>query len=753
MDTTYSYLEELNEIQRAAVVATEGPVLVVAGPGSGKTRVLTYRIAHLIRTGVAPWQILALTFTNKAAREMKGRIENVVGSKANRVYAGTFHSIFARILRSEADKIGYPNNFTIYDTDDSKSLISDIVKSMKLDKNVYKVNGIRARISSAKSNVITPKAYAQSEELLAQDQMNKMPYIYQIYEKYTKRCFRAGAMDFDDLLLLFFKLLYQNPDEVRQKYQGIFRYILVDEFQDTNYLQYAIVKLLVDYHGSPRNICIVGDDAQSIYSFRGATIENILQFEKDFPELQVFKLEQNYRSTHHIVQAANQVITYNKKQIKKEIWTDQMDGEKIKLIKAMTDGEEGRRVADTILEQKNRSHLRNLDIAILYRTNAQSRVFEEYLRRYNLKYRVFGGLSFYQRKEVKDLIAYMRACTNFQDDEAIKRIINYPKRGIGKTTISKISDFSEAHDISFWEAMGQVRLTARTTKLLKDFAGKILSFRKKSESYDAYETAMFIAKSSGMYKSLKDDNSVEGLSRFENLNALLDGVKEFIENDEVQNDVITEDKSLSSYLQNIALLTDLDDESKDDDYITLMSIHSAKGLEFKSVFVVGLEENLFPSYMSLSNMEQLDEERRLFYVAITRAERFLTLTYANSRYQYGQMRFNDPSRFLEEIPQEHFDSNIHLAKKPQFGTPKILGNFKALQNAKNMPDKIAATDFVPSNSKDIEVGQFVLHRKFGKGEVINIDGAKGNQVATIHFEGIDNPQRRIMLRFAKLQIL
>ena len=753
MDTAPTYLEELNDVQRDAVMTLDGPVLVVAGPGSGKTRVLTFRIAHLIRSGVAPWEILALTFTNKAAREMKSRIEKVVGNKANYVMAGTFHSIFARILRKEAPKIGYPNDFTIYDTDDAKSLLKEIIKLMNLDNTVYKVGAVLSRISSAKSNLITPKAYAQSEELLQQDRMNKMPYVYQIYAKYVKRCEKAGAMDFDDLLLLFFKLLYKNPDGVRQDYQQKFRYVLVDEFQDTNYLQYAIMKLLVDYHGSPQNICVVGDDAQSIYSFRGATIENILQFERDFPSLKVFKLEQNYRSTRHIVQAANQVITHNKKQIKKKIWTDLIEGEKIRLIKGMTDGEEGRRVADSIVEQKTRYHIKNLEIAILYRTNAQSRVFEEYLRRYNLKYRVFGGLSFYQRKEVKDMIAYMRAATNSKDDEAFKRIINYPKRGIGKATIDKISAMADANDISFWDAMGQITLTKRTNSLLLAFRTMIASFNKKAQSADAYDAAMHIAKASGLYKILKSDPTVEGIGRFENFNSLLDGVKEFIDNDEVQNGVIETDKSLGTYLQNIALLTDLDDEKEEDDYITMMSIHSAKGLEFKSVFVVGLEENLFPSYMSLTMPDQIDEERRLFYVAITRAERFLTLSYANSRYQFGQMRFNDPSRFLEEIPQDSIESfGVTIKKKPDFGTPKIIGNFKKPMQARNMPDKIAASDFHPSPTSDIKEGVTVLHRKFGKGTVEMVDGHQNNLLATINFEGIDTP-KRIALKYAKLQVL
>jgi len=473
-----SYLNELNAVQHEAVTTTNGPVMVIAGPGSGKTRVLTYRIAHLIQSGVPPWQILALTFTNKAAREMKERIESVVGQSAYKVWAGTFHSLFARILRIEAHKIGFPNDFSIYDTDDSKSLIREIIKTMSLDPKAYNVGAIRSRISSAKSNLITPKMYMVNEELMAHDKMNRRPMIFKIYEKYVARCQRAGAMDFDDLLLQMFKLLYQNPENVREKYQSQFQYILVDEFQDTNFLQYEILKLFAIYNNSPQNICIVGDDAQSIYSFRGATIENILQFEQDFPEVQTFKLEQNYRSTSYIVKAANEVITYNKRQIKKEIWTERSDGQKIKLIKAMSDNEEGRRVADSIIEQKNRFSLANNDIAILYRTNAQSRVFEENLRRYNIAYKIYGGQSFYQRKEVKDILAYLRMAVNSKDDEALKRAINYPKRGIGQSTIGKLTQLAEDNELSMWQCLNTIQLSARA----KNSVGKFVDIVKSSQN-------------------------------------------------------------------------------------------------------------------------------------------------------------------------------------------------------------------------------------------------------------------------------
>jgi DNA helicase-2/ATP-dependent DNA helicase PcrA len=748
-----SYLQELNDIQRKAVTTTDGPVMVIAGPGSGKTRVLTYRIAHLLRSGVAPWQILALTFTNKAAREMKDRIEKVAGQDAYRVWAGTFHSIFAKILRVEAHRIGYPNDFSIYDTDDSKSLLREIIKSLSLDKKVYNVGAIRSRISGAKSNLITPKMYSANAELLEQDRMNRRPMVYKIYEKYVARCQRSGAMDFDDLLLQMFRLLYQNPDGVREKYQQQFNYILVDEFQDTNFLQYEILKLLSLYEGSNHNICIVGDDAQSIYSFRGATIENILQFEHDFPEVQTFKLEQNYRSTHHIVKAANDVITYNKRQIKKEIWTDKLSGNKIKLIKGMTDTEEGRMIANAIIEQKNRYSLANREIAILYRTNAQSRVFEEHLRRHNIAYRIYGGLSFYQRKEVKDVLAYLRLAVNTRDDEALKRVINYPKRGIGQTTINKLAQLADDNEISMWQCLSQIELSARAKNSVGKFVSIIKAAQKKAATEDAYKTALFTVKRSGIIDLLKAENSMESQNRLENINALLDGIQEFVEDDVLDEgeDINKQERSLSNFLQTISLMTDQDEDKIETDSVTLLSVHAAKGLEFRSVFVVGLEENLFPSYMSLSSPDQLDEERRLFYVAITRAEELLTLSYANSRYQYGQMRYNDPSRFLEEISDDNIDTDISYKAKPKFGTPKILGNFKKLPTQKQPSLAINSKDFKPNPSHEVQAGQKVLHLKFGVGLVKSIDERR---VATIHFEDLsENAEKRIMLNYARLQII
>lgn len=753
--TQMDYLKELNEPQHGAVTTIEGPVMVIAGPGSGKTRVLTFRIAYLIESGVAPWNILALTFTNKAAKEMKGRIAKVVGDKANSVWAGTFHSIFARILRSEATKIGYPSDFTIYDTDDSKSVIKEIVKTMGLDPKVYKPGPIKNRISSAKSNLITYKAYAKNLELIEKDKFSKLPMMFKIYERYVRRLEKSGAMDFDDLLLMMFRLLYQNPENVLEKYRKKFTHLLVDEFQDTNTLQYAILKLLVKYPNSKENICIVGDDAQSIYAFRGATITNILNFKKEFKNLKTFKLEQNYRSTNHIVEAANDVINWNKNQIDKKIWTEKDGGNKIKVIRALSDTEEGRKIVDLILEQKNRNHLANKEIAILYRTNAQSRVFEEYLRRKNVNYKIFGGLSFYQRKEVKDLLAYLRLAVNPNDGEAFKRAVNFPKRGIGKTTIDKLAQHAAVNDISIWESLGQVPLSTRATGLLNDFKRLVANFANYSADHTAYQSVIHIYKKSGLHKLLQSDTSIEGVNRMENINALLDGVQEFTEADEVSEE-FSEDKSLSAYLQNIALLTDFDSSEDDTNYVTLMSVHAAKGLEYKSIFVVGLEENLFPSFMSKDSAAAIDEERRLFYVAITRAEEFLTLSYANSRYQYGQMRANEVSRFLGEIGSQHIDSTFELpSQKEAFvGASRsgVQGSFTRPANNMNLP-KVDMANFRPSPSSQIEVGKTVRHLKFGDGKVVSVDGANNSRVATIMFENIDNPKRRIMLKFAKIMVL
>jgi DNA helicase-2/ATP-dependent DNA helicase PcrA len=748
------YLDELNDIQRQAVTTTKGPVMVIAGPGSGKTRVLTYRIAHLINSGVAPWEILTLTFTNKAAKEMKERISKVVGPRGNSVWAGTFHSVFARILRVEADKIGFPTSFTIYDTDDAKSLLKNIVKEKNLDPKQYPPNVLYTRISSAKSNLITPKAYEAHKTLRDQDRMAKRPHIHAIYTTYMARCKKAGAMDFDDLLYQMFYLLHSNPDNIVEKYRQKFKYILVDEFQDTNQLQYGIIRKLVNYPKSEQNLCVVGDDAQSIYAFRGATIQNILDFEKDYKALQVFKLEQNYRSTDHIVQAANNIILNNRKQIQKKIWSDKGEGEKIKVLQTVTDKEEGKKVVDTIMEQKMRDHLSNNAIAILYRTNAQSRIFEEALRRQNVKYKVFGGLSFYQRKEVKDLIAYLRVVVNENDDEALRRIINSPVRGIGKSSIEKIGANAAANDKTFWEVLKTYQGTPRTATAIRAFVFMIESFRKKLDTKDAYWLAAHIFEKSKMETSLKKDTTVQGLSRLENVTNLLDGVKDFVENDELIDDATLPDKKLSTYLQTIALHTSADDDKDDTDKVTLMSVHSAKGLEFKSVFVVGLEENLFPSFMATKDgPEAVDEERRLFYVAVTRAERFLTLSYTGSRYKFGKLDSSiSPSRFLSEINDQHInyvgalrgnsydtsDRSVSERRTPRYAPAK-----KAVS--------IEVPPFTPVAPGLIREGLTVLHQRFGKGTVEKLSGAASNKIAIIQFDAVG--EKRIMLKFAKLGIV
>ncbi len=748
-----SYLNELNEIQRAAVTTTEGPVLVVAGPGSGKTRVLTYRIAHLIESGVAPWEILALTFTNKAAREMKDRIERVVGNRAQRVWAGTFHSIFARILRGEAERIGYTSNFTIYDSDDSKSLIKNIVKEMSLAKEVYNENGILMRISSAKSNLVSPIAYAQNAEFMEQDRATKRPFLHKIYAEYVIRCKRAGAMDFDDLLYQLYILLHQNPD-LADKYRARFKYLLVDEFQDTNFLQYSIVKKLIVYPESPKNVCVVGDDAQSIYAFRGATIENILDFQKDFKDLQTFKLEQNYRSTHHIVEAANEVIGHNRRQIKKTIWTDKLAEQRIKLLKTQSDQEEAKRVADLILEQKNRYHLKNKDFAILYRTNAQSRPFEESLRRLNLPYRVFGGMSFYQRKEVKDIIAYLRLVTNQNDDEALRRIINYPRRGIGDSTVEKIAKLAAEKGQTLWAVLPQYQGTTRETTAINNFVAMMRAFMDRAKKANAAEITNYIVKQAGIMELLKQDTSLEGIGRLDNVQSLLDAITEFVDNDELTDEIVVPDKSLSTYLQNIALVSDADNSDPSADVVTLMSVHSAKGLEYVSVIVAGLEDDLFPSFMSKDTPDGMDEERRLFYVAITRAEKYLTLTYATSRYRHGQMKFGDASRFLAEINPEHIDglSGLDTTKKVVIvERSKVSGNF-ARPAARAVEPKMNPDDFKPDAPEKIKEGMTIMHLRFGEGKVTAIEGGKDNVIASIQFKETGET-KKIALKFAKLQIL
>lgn len=751
------FLKELNPIQKKAVAQIEGPVMVIAGPGSGKTRVLTYRIAYMIQQGIPPQEILALTFTNKAAREMKDRIETVLQGNVKGLWAGTFHSLFARILRMEANHIGYPTNFTIYDTDDSRSLIRSIVREMNLSADSYPANQVLSRISSFKSNLVTPKLYERNEKLMKSDRIANRQEFHTIYSRYVARCKQAGAMDFDDLLFRLYEL-FQNK-EVLQKYQKRFKYILVDEFQDTNFLQYAIIRKLTKYEGSPENICIVGDDAQSIYAFRGATIDNILDFEQDFKQVKVHKLEQNYRSTPYIVAAANEVIERNKRQIKKKIWTQEAEGQKIKVVKTVSDSEEGKRIADLILEYKNRHHVENQEMAILYRTNAQSRIFEDYLRRYNIPYRIYGGLSFYQRKEIKDIMAYLRLVINPSDEEAFKRVVNYPKRGIGDATIAQLTEYQRKENIDIFTAAKKAPLSGRARTQLNKFLHIIESGIQKNETGNAYETADYIANASGIIKTFKDENTVESLNRIENIEALLNGIKDFVDEDEMTDldtDMI-EDRTLATYIQHIALLTDQDRDQNETDQITLMSVHAAKGLEFDAIFVVGLEEKLFPSFMAMESDKDIDEERRLFYVAITRARKHLVLSFASSRYRYGKLVYNRPSRFLEEISEANYENPSLVFGRPVSGDSPV-GARTPIRGASLRRKKTAAptpppADFKAANADDIREGMEVLHLKFGKGKVLKIDGRNESRVATIYFGDIDNPQRRIMLRFAKLHIL
>lgn len=755
-----SYLDGLNDVQRQAVSHGEGPVLVIAGPGSGKTRVLTYRIAYLIESGVNPDSILALTFTNKAAREMKERITKVIGERGNRVWAGTFHSIFARILRSEATKIGFPSDFSIYDSSDTKSALTEIIKAQGLDSKVYAANVVHNRISLSKNNLISPEKYAQDSARLMEDKRQQMPYIYKIYDLYQKKLQRAGAMDFDDLLFQMHRLLAANPEGVTDKYRRRFQHVLVDEFQDTNQLQYGIIQLLVHYPGSPNNIYTVGDDAQSIYAFRGATIQNILDFEKDYPNLVVYKLEQNYRSTHFIVQAANDVIAHNRRQLKKKIFTDKGKGEPIRILRAATETEEAKQVVETILEQKNRFHLENDDFAILYRINAQSRVFEESLKYHRIPYKIYGGLSFYDRKEVKDVLGYLRVLLNPNDEEALKRVINYPARGIGDTTLERLQQISANESCSLWEAMQRCHLyepLKNAVKYVKGFVQLIETLRGRVESENAYDVAERTVRMAGILEDLKKDETAEGKSRVENVQELLDGIKAFVDNDELgEQQTYIGDKSLTSYVQNVILLTDLTAGEENTSRVKLMSVHAAKGLEFKSVFITGMEENLFPSAMALreNNAAAVEEERRLFYVAITRAEQLLTLTYASGRYQFGKMVYNNTSRFLEEVPSDCLDIS-KLSKTATVGNAGAnrIAAMRPLPQ-QNRPMNTPTTklaNFVASPTSKIVAGAKVLHERFGAGKVISIEGKDPEKIATVLFDEVG--EKRIMLKFAKLQVL
>ena len=763
-------LEGLNDAQRAAAGHIEGPMMVVAGAGSGKTRVLTHRIAHLIDQGVDPFSILALTFTNKAAREMKGRIGQIVGeADARNIWMGTFHSVFARILRIESERINYPSNFTIYDTQDSRSVIKDVIKGLGLDDKLYKPNSIHGRISGAKNNLIGPQDYAANPDIMGEDQQAGRPRIAEIYAGYNLRLQRSGAMDFDDLLFKTNVLLRDFPD-LLHKYQQKFAFILVDEYQDTNFAQYLIIRQL----GAAReNVCVVGDDAQSIYSFRGANIQNILNFQRDYPDCVVYKLEQNYRSTKTIVEAANTVIAKNQDQIRKEVWTGNADGDKIDVHRALSDNDEGSHVADGILTTRSREQARHQDFAILYRTNAQSRAFEEQLRKRNIPYRIYGGLSFYQRKEIKDLIAYFRLTANPADDESFKRVVNYPARGIGKTTMDRLTVAAANHECALWDVLQDPLKKPEDLKgaawgKLQDFATMISGFATRLETASAFDLGHHIAQHTALLRELHKDKTPEGVARYENVEELLAGMKEFSEAvDPANPDAL---RTMGDFLVDVALLTDADQDDGDDDKVSLMTIHAAKGLEFPYIYVVGLEENLFPSQMALNTREELEEERRLFYVALTRAEKRATLSYALTRYRWGQLIQNEPSRFIEEIDEQYLNLPTVSARRPEpfdfntartsfykpmpsgsgprTTTPPKPGMKKVSASA---PGAAAESGVAPTASGGIAPGVEVKHARFGKGKVLKLEGEEPNVKATVFFPSAG--QKQLLLKFAKLEVL
>lgn len=776
-----TYLSQLNEAQLEPTIQKDGPMIIIAGAGSGKTRVLTYRIAYLMSEGIDPFNILSLTFTNKAAREMKDRIAKIVGnSEAKNLWMGTFHSVFAKILRIEADKLGYPANFTIYDTQDSDRLIASIIKEMDLDKDIYKYKQVRSRISSYKNSLITVRAYFQNPELIEADTMARRPRLGDIYKEYVERCFKAGAMDFDDLLLKTNELLTRFP-EVLMKYQNRFKYILVDEYQDTNHSQYLIVRALSDKF---QNICVVGDDAQSIYAFRGANINNILNFQKDYDDVKVFRLEQNYRSTKNIVNAANSIIDKNQTKLDKVVWTANEEGNKIIVNRSLTDGDEGRFVASTIWENKMQHQLKDSDFAVLYRTNAQSRAIEDALRKRDIPYRIYGGLSFYQRKEIKDVLAYLRLVINPADEEALKRVINFPGRGIGDTTIDKLVVAANSYKRSIFEVMKHidktnVNINSGTKAKLQDFVTMIESYQVLNQTADVFELAEHVTRTSGLIREFKKDGTPEGVTRMENIEELLNGMKDFVEG---QKEVADTTGSLTEFLEDVALSTDADADKGDPNHVALMTIHLAKGLEFPYVFIVGLEEDLFPSAMSMGTRSELEEERRLFYVALTRAEKQAYLTYALSRYRWGKLVDSEPSRFIEEIDAQYLDVVTPIEERrfnPMldvdiFGDvePQNTMRFKPAKQAvfkkgpasKEEPIKNQIT--TPKNLKPVTasgsenvnlfdsklaVGNVVKHMRFGTGEVVKIEGTGADVKAEINFQ--HGGVKKLLLRFAKLEVI
>ena len=743
------YLSQLNESQKLPTVHKNGPVMVIAGAGSGKTRVLTYRIAYLMEMGVDPFSILALTFTNKAAKEMKERIGLIVGeTNAKSLWMGTFHSIFARILRSEAEYLGYSSNFSIYDTQDSERLISSIIKELKLDKDLYKHRNIRNRISSLKNNLVTVKAYLNNPELVQQDKESRKPMFGKIYQTYVNRCFKASAMDFDDLLLKTNELLNRFP-EVLAKYQQRFKYIHVDEYQDTNHSQYLIVKALADKF---ENICVVGDDAQSIYGFRGANIENILSFQKDYPNSSVYRLEQNYRSTQNIVNAANSVISNNLNKLEKKVWTENEIGEKIELSETPTDSEEGRFVASSIFEAKHNLQLQNDQFAVLYRTNAQSRSIEDALRRKNIPFQIYGGLSFYQRKEIKDILAYLRLIINSKDDESLKRVINYPGRGIGLTTLEKIQIYSNENNLTLFEVLEninnyEISVNKGTKEKLFDFFSMIKSFQISNENLNALEILNEVLKRVGIVNLLKNEGTPEAISRIENIEELINAVQDFIEG---QKEIVDSSGSLSEFLEDVALITDLDKEvDNTKPKVSLMTIHLAKGLEFSHVYIVGLEEDLFPSALSSTTRSDLEEERRLFYVALTRAMKKVTISYSKTRYRWGKLNDCEPSRFISEIEEKYIKSI-----KSNF----INRNFNKLKSNKlrfEIPERkkplksVSGSSTLNSTYIDINQGDIIIHNRFGKGQVISTEGSGGDKKAEVLFK--TSGTKKILLKFAKYE--
>lgn len=768
------YLNDLNEAQREAVVNVDGPSLVIAGAGSGKTRVLTSRVTYLIKKGAPADTILALTFTNKAAREMKERIIQIAGFEATRyLWMGTFHSMFARILRMEAASLGYPKDFTIYDTQDSRNLVKTIIKELELDDKIYKVSEVWRRISSAKNNLITAKTYSSNHEIIEQDKRHRKERIQDIFKIYSSRCYRSGAMDFDDILLNI-NVLFRDFKDILNKYQKQFQYVLVDEYQDTNFAQYLIVKSLSEKH---RNLFVVGDDAQSIYSFRGARIENILNFKNDYPDYKLYKLEQNYRSTRNIVDAANSLISRNTGQIPKKIFSKNEPGNKIKIIKAETDIEEGFLTSNSIFDTALGRQLKYSDFAILYRTNAQSRIFEAALRKRNIPYRVYGSLSFYQRKEIKDMLAYCRFVINSNDDEALKRIVNYPARGIGKTSMLRVEKCANEKDLSMWEIIMdpenfETGLNRGAKGKLKIFSSLIKSFAMDLEKSDAYDLAFRIATETGILKELYNSDSPEELSKYENIQELLNGIREFVSGQEEEDGFA----GLGEFLQDVALLTDADTNLKDDrNKVSVMTVHAAKGLEFKCVYIAGMEEELFPSVMSSASLKELEEERRLFYVALTRAETQITISFTETRFRWGVLNYCKPSRFIKEIEDMYLDwpigymSNGITNQLDKLST-KSVPSWKKGRTTVSTPKQIVPPggkkwiklgqaekahridpDFKASDPEKIQAGMEVEHIRFGKGKVLNVENSGTNRKATVFFNS--HGQKQLLLKFAKLKLL